>query len=666
MFNTKYLIQLHLSICENDEIDIYVPVDLDSETEDLYNRLNELGYNLFDSNDSFYNDICSKYTTNNNTDMLLIDRKKDIYANNNQTICQNGCEFKFYNSTIKMADCSCTIQEENQITTDINFIEVFKYQLIDSFYNALDYSNFLVMKCYKLLFSKEGLKTNIGSYILIIFFIIVIVFMIIFYVKDKNTIDYNIQTILKLKKFSIGKKKNKSNVINVKKQINSRNKNNVKNSESCKKLKEQTKSINKTNNKINNNSNCAKNNKKNIKNKINNNKDNSNNYKNNETNKKTIIKNNNKINYNKSILNRNKNNSKDNKNFSKNLNAIKNKINSATNKNKYEPPKNQPICLNINNQKNKNISNKNFIQSNNFLIINSRLPVNKINTTNKIYLPGKKQIKLKNNSNDMKINAANHQILKTVNNDSPIILNKKRSSKISSNLKNPNYNIKALNDHELNTLEYEIAIKMDKRSYIQYYWSLLKKKQLILFTFIPANDYNLMTLKLTLFVVSFSLYFIINGFFFTDDTMHKINTRNSSLIYRIPQILYSSIISVVINKILKYLSLSEITIINLKRAKKINSEIVSVKKQLLFRISIFFIVSMMLMAFFWYFIGCFCAVYENTQKILIKDTLVSYALSMLYPFGINLIPGLLRIPALKDKKKSKSMLYKISNILALF
>ena len=546
------------------------------------------------------------------------------------------------------------------------------------------------MKCYKLLFSKEGLKTNIGSYILIIFFIIVIVFMILFYVKDKNTIDYNIQTIVKLKKCSIGKKSNKLNGINVKKQINSRNKSNVKNSESCKKLKERTKSKNKTNNKINNN-NCAKNNKNNIKNKIN--EGNSNNYKNNEINKKIIIKNNNKINNskgisnsknninnskiilknnknnvnnNKNILNKNKNNSKDNKNFSKKLNVIKNKINSTTNKNKYEPPKNRSICLNINNKKNKSISNKNFIQSNNFLIINSRLPVNKINTTNKGYFPGKKQIKLKNNSNDMKLNAANQQTLKTVNVDSPNNLNKKSNSKIASNLKNPNYNIKALNDHELNTLDYEIAIKMDKRTYVQYYWSLLKKKQLILFTFIPTNDYNLRTLKFSLFVVSFSLYFAINGFFFTDDTMHKINTRNSSLIYRIPQILYSSIISVVINKILKYLSLSEITIINLKRAKKLKNEIVSVKKQLIFRISIFFIVSMMLMAFFWYFIGCFCAVYENTQKILIKDTLVSYALSMLYPFGINLIPGLLRIPALKDKKKSKSMLYKISNILALF
>ena len=66
-----------------------------------------------------------------------------------------------------------------------------------------------------------------------------------------------------------------------------------------------------------------------------------------------------------------------------------------------------------------------------------------------------------------------------------------------------------LNDEELNTLEYEIAIVCDKRTYFQYYWSLLKKKHLILFTFLPANDYNVLSLKISLFLLSFSLYFTI-------------------------------------------------------------------------------------------------------------------------------------------------------------
>ena len=71
------------------------------------------------------------------------------------------------------------------------------------------------------------------------------------------------------------------------------------------------------------------------------------------------------------------------------------------------------------------------------------------------------------------------------------------------------------------------------------------------------------------------------------------------------------------------------------------------------------------MLFFWYFISCFCAVYSNTQVILFKDTLISFAISMLYPIGINLLPGIFRIPSLRAKKKDKKCMYSFSKIIAL-
>ncbi len=71
------------------------------------------------------------------------------------------------------------------------------------------------------------------------------------------------------------------------------------------------------------------------------------------------------------------------------------------------------------------------------------------------------------------------------------------------------------------------------------------------------------------------------------------------------------------------------------------------------------------MLFFWYFISCFCAVYKNTQIILIKDTIISFILSMIYPFVLNLLPGILRIPALKAEKADQAYIYKVSKIVAL-
>ena len=83
------------------------------------------------------------------------------------------------------------------------------------------------------------------------------------------------------------------------------------------------------------------------------------------------------------------------------------------------------------------------------------------------------------------------------------------------------------------------------------------------------------------------------------------------------------------------------------------------------KLIIFFVISFLLMLFFWYFISCFCAVYKNTQVILIKDTLISFLLSMLYPFGLNLLPGMFRIPALRAINKDKKYLYQCSKIVAL-
>jgi hypothetical protein len=192
---------------------------------------------------------------------------------------------------------------------------------------------------------------------------------------------------------------------------------------------------------------------------------------------------------------------------------------------------------------------------------------------------------------------------------------------------------------------------------------------MILFTFFPSDDYNLMTMKISLFLLTFSLYFTIDGFFFTDETMHNIyiNNGNFQFVYQIPLILYSSIIVSFIYLLLKYLSLSENSIIKLKKENNINLIIQKAKeleKKLKIKFIFFYINCFIFMSFFWYFISSFCAVYKNTQIILFKETFMSFLLSALIPLGLNLLPGFFRIPALRAPKKDKKCLYKFSIILA--
>ena len=70
--------------------------------------------------------------------------------------------------------------------------------------------------------------------------------------------------------------------------------------------------------------------------------------------------------------------------------------------------------------------------------------------------------------------------------------------------------------------------------------------------------------------------------------------------------------------------------------------------------------------FYWYIITCFCAVYENTQIAFIKDSFLSFALELLYPFAIYLIPSFLRIISLKYCKGKLSFVYKLSDVIPCF
>ena len=236
--------------------------------------------------------------------------------------------------------------------------------------------------------------------------------------------------------------------------------------------------------------------------------------------------------------------------------------------------------------------------------------------------------------------------------------------------KNRENNFIPFTNHELNTMNYQKALIHDKRTYFQYYWSLVKRKQIILFIIFNNDDYNLKTIKIALFFISFSLYFTLNGFFFNDNTMHKFYENNGEydFVEQIPILIYSTLVTTVINIILKTLSLSEKNMLeiknesNIKRAQEKSKEVWSFIK---LKVLIFFLLCFLIMAFFWYFISCFCAVYKNTQIILISDTLISFGMSMFYPFAINLIPGIFRIPALRASSKDKECLYKTSVVISL-
>ena len=148
--------------------------------------------------------------------------------------------------------------------------------------------------------------------------------------------------------------------------------------------------------------------------------------------------------------------------------------------------------------------------------------------------------------------------------------------------------------------------------------------------------------------------------------MHTIyeSHGNYNFIYQIPQILYSSFISSIIISIINYLSLSQKDIIKIKNQNQnIKEKGEKLKKCLKIKFICFFILELLFLLLFWYYLASFCAIYQNTQKHLLKDTIISYGFSLLYPLGTCLIPAIFRIQSLRSLKGDKECLYKFSKFI---
>jgi hypothetical protein len=201
-------------------------------------------------------------------------------------------------------------------------------------------------------------------------------------------------------------------------------------------------------------------------------------------------------------------------------------------------------------------------------------------------------------------------------------------------IKNANKTLEYISD-ELNDLPYDLALQYDTRSFCQYYISLLRINHEIIFSFCYNNDYNSKVIKIDLFFVGFSIYYTVNALFYNDDTMHNIyETKGSFGIEKqLPKIIYSSIISIALNTLLKLLALSNKSIIKFKKnknIKNINERGAVLNFILRIKFIFYFIFSFIFLLYFWYYLSMFGAVYINTQFHLLKDTLISIGLSLVF------------------------------------
>ena len=299
--------------------------------------------------------------------------------------------------------------------------------------------------------------------------------------------------------------------------------------------------------------------------------------------------------------------------------------------------------------------------------------VNDINNNiiNNNILRKKKKRKKKRKNNKLSMNDGENNMFDSEYNKG---INQNNSQEENPKLNDEFENMKKIMDYtgdELNDLPFDLALLHDKRTYCQYYLSLIKTKHNLIFSFFYNQDYNSKIIKIDLFFIGIASNYAINALFFDDDTMHNIYVNKGlfDIEYELPKIIYSSIISLIFDTILKILALSNDDIIEFKKNREkndLNERTISLNKKLRIKFIIYFIFSFILLLFFWYYISMFGSIYRNTQYHLLKDTLISFGLSLVYPFGIYILQGFFRIVSLSDPNKRRVCLYKFGKIFDIF
>ena len=70
------------------------------------------------SSSGYYNDICYITTSDSGTDISLKDRK-NIFIEENKTMCQEDCDFPEYDYSIRKATCLCKDKESSKSIIDM-------------------------------------------------------------------------------------------------------------------------------------------------------------------------------------------------------------------------------------------------------------------------------------------------------------------------------------------------------------------------------------------------------------------------------------------------------------------------------------------------------------------------------------------------------------------
>ena len=172
-------------------------------------------------------------------------------------------------------------------------------------------------------------------------------------------------------------------------------------------------------------------------------------------------------------------------------------------------------------------------------------------------------------------------------------------------------------------MDYDDAVRRDKRTICNYFCDKLKANQIILNIFFNEEPIKPRALKILLFLIQTALYFFVNGLFFNEEYVSQIFHLEEDTFFEcfkrfLGNFFYAALVGVIVNYIIDFFFIDEKKIKGILKREKDNSiilkfEIAQIIKNIKIRYIFFIIISFIITMFTWYHISCFNNIYPHMK-----------------------------------------------------
>ena len=224
----------------------------------------------------------------------------------------------------------------------------------------------------------------------------------------------------------------------------------------------------------------------------------------------------------------------------------------------------------------------------------------------------------------------------------------------------------------LDDLEYDDAIKLDKREFGTYFTEKLLEKQIIMDTFYNKESLRPMSIKIILLLLDIDLYLVVNGLFFNEDYLSELyyseeeETFFSYFPRSISRFFYATLVGYIVGIIIDCIFIEESKIRRIFLREKddplqLRYEISVISKSIKNRYTVFIILCIFISIISWYYISCFNNTYPGVKKEWIKSSITIIIIMQILSFLNILLQAILRSLSFRCKSEK---LYKIKQIIA--